>query len=91
MAGDEVVQLYISHLNATVPVPIRSLAGFKRISLQPGETKNVEFMVAPSAFSIVNNNGQREIIPGEFEISAGGGQPGQKGSSGVLTTKISVL
>ncbi len=77
-AGDEVVQLYLSNLNAPVAVPLRSLKGFKRIHLLPGEGKTVEFSILPVAFSIINDKNKREVLPGQFEISVGGGQPGSK-------------
>jgi beta-glucosidase len=78
LAGDEVVQLYLSNLKAPVAVPIRSLKGFKRIHLLPGETKTVEFSIPPDAFSIINDKNERVILPGQFEIYVGGGQPGSK-------------
>ncbi len=94
IAGDEVVQLYISDLNATVPAPIRSLKGFKRVHLKPGENKRVEFIVNPDAFSIINDSNERIIIPGKFELSVGGGQPGSKGTIegvNILKKEISIL
>ena len=92
IAGDEVVQVYLSHLNATVPVPIRALVGFKRIHLLPGEIKTVKFSIPPAAFSIINNKNEREILPGEFGISIGGRQPqGDPDSdSGILTARINL-
>ena len=94
MAGDEVVQLYLSNLNALVAVPLRCLKGFKRIHLLPGESKTVEFSIPPLAFSIINDKNKREILPGQFEISVGGRQPVQKtdpAESNVLTTKITLI
>src|SRR4029078_8576567 len=41
-AGDEVVQLYVQHLDSKIQRPIQELRGFKRVSLQPGEEKSVE-------------------------------------------------
>ena len=41
-AGDEVVQLYVTHLNSEVERPLKELRGFRRVTLQPGETKTVE-------------------------------------------------
>jgi beta-glucosidase len=48
-AGDEVVQLYVKHLKSTLPMPVRSLRGFSRVALQPGEEKRVTFTLTPSA------------------------------------------
>ncbi len=75
-AGDEVAQVYVSRRDSPVPVPIRSLAAFQRIHLQPGERRTVNFVLAPNTFSLVNDKMQRVILPGAFEFSVGGGQPG---------------
>ena len=94
LAGDEVVQVYVSNLNSQVPVPIRALKGFKRIHLQPGKTEAVYFTISPDAFSIIDEDNRRVILPGKFEISVGGGQPGSKGSTekiNILTKRISLL
>jgi len=85
--GDEVVQVYLSNKSASVLVPLRALKGFKRIHLLPGETKTVPFILSPDAFALINEKNEKVILPGKFEISAGGGQPG-KGSnnlSAILT------
>lgn len=74
--GDEVVQLYLSNLTAGVPVPIRSLDGFKRVHLMPGETRTVTLVIRPDAFSLIDSNNKRVTLPGKFQIAVGGGQPG---------------
>ena len=74
--GDEVVQLYLTDVAASAPVPIRTLVGFDRISLRPREKRTVTFTITPRQMSLIDNNGKRVIEPGEFSISAGGGQPG---------------
>jgi beta-glucosidase len=78
LRGDEVVQVYASHLNANIKVPVRSLVEFQRVSLEPGESKQIDFEIAPTAFSVFNEKGERTIVPGQFEIAVGGGQPGIK-------------
>lgn len=91
--GDEVVQVYISKLDSPVKTPIRSLAGFKRIHLQAGESKTINFTLPHSAFSILNKNNEREILPGSFEISVGGGQPASRGTAegiNLIKTKIKI-
>lgn len=75
IAGDEVVQLYISNLSSSVPVPIRALKAFKRIHLLPGEVKTVSFSIAPEAFSVIDEQNKRVVKPGLFEFTVGGGQP----------------
>jgi len=74
-AGDEVVQLYVSDLDASVPVPIRQLQGFERVHLAPGETKTVTFALTPRQLSLVNDEGRRVIEPGTFQVAVGGRQP----------------
>lgn len=70
-AGDEVVQVYISDVQASVPVAIKALKGFKRIHLKPGEEQTVSFTLEPEAFSLIDRNFKRVIEPGEFEIMVG--------------------
>jgi beta-glucosidase len=74
--GDEVVQLYLTDVAASAPVPIRTLVGFDRLSLRPGEKRTVTFTITPRQMSLIDDNGKRVIEPGEFAITVGGGQPG---------------
>lgn len=69
--GDEVVQLYLTDVAATAPVPIRALVGFKRISLRPGEKRAVTFTISPQQMSLIDNGGKRVIEPGEFLVGVG--------------------
>lgn len=73
--SDEVVQLYISDLKASVEVPNFQLIKMKRIALNSGETKEVVFELTPKAFEIVKNDGSRTIESGEFKIYVGGSSP----------------
>ncbi|HEY6215010.1 MAG TPA: glycoside hydrolase family 3 C-terminal domain-containing protein [Pyrinomonadaceae bacterium] len=77
--GDEVVQLYLTDVAASVPVPIRTLVGFERISLRPREKRSVTFTITPRQMSLIDNNDKRVIEPGEFLISVGGSQQGLRG------------
>jgi len=77
--GDEVIQLYITDEKASTPRPIRELEGFKRISLKPGESKDVDFTLDQRHFSIINAKDKRVIEPGYFTVSVGGKQPGFHG------------
>ena len=74
-SGDEVVQLYITRTQSYIPVPIRSLQGIQRISLQPGESRKVEFTLQPEQFSEIDALMQRCVEPGEYQIGIGGRQP----------------
>jgi beta-glucosidase len=83
LAGDEVVQLYLSDLKASTPRPMVQLEGFERIHLKPGESETVTFRIKPEQFSIIGKNDKRVIERGKFKISVGGGQPGKKASNSV--------
>jgi beta-glucosidase len=79
IAGEEVVELYLTDEKASTPRPVRELEGFQRITLNAGESKNVEFILKPRQLSIINNKEKRVIEPGYFTISVGGKQPGFTG------------
>jgi beta-glucosidase len=53
-AGDEVVQLYVKHLNSAVSRPLEELKGFKRVTLQPGEQKTVEIPLPAESLAYWN-------------------------------------
>lgn len=74
--GDEVVQLYVSHSpEGRVSVPVRSLKGFRRVSLKPGESRKVSFTLTPEELGLVDNRGNLVMAPGALQIYIGGGQP----------------
>jgi beta-glucosidase len=83
--GDEVVQLYVVPppliVRGTQPVLQRMLAGFQRVTLKAGETRRVRFALDPRAMSSVARDGTRAVVPGEYRLFVGGGQPG--GADGV--------
>jgi beta-glucosidase len=86
--GDEVVQVYVTHVAASVPVPIRSLAGVSRVTLRPGEKQTVSFTITPEQLSIIDDGGRRVVEPGEFLITVGGKQPGFRGHADAQTTGV---
>jgi beta-glucosidase len=88
LAGEEVVQLYLKRLGSSVPVPIRSLEGFQRIGLQPGERKTVAFTLTPRQLSIIGKDNVRRAEPGVLEVSVGGKQPGFRGAADATTTGV---
>ncbi len=69
--GDEVVQLYIKELYASVVTPVIELKGFKRIHLKAGETKEEEFKITPELLSMINESLKRVVEPGDFRIMIG--------------------
>ncbi|HTX89227.1 MAG TPA: glycoside hydrolase family 3 N-terminal domain-containing protein [Bacteroidales bacterium] len=70
-AGDEVVQLYIREKDSGKPVPLRSLKGFKRISLKPGETQKVSFSLPVKELAYwVPEHHAFEVEPGIYILEA---------------------
>jgi beta-glucosidase len=74
MAGDVVVQLYLSHPGLDGG-PIRCLAGMQRVSLNPRQSKPVSIQVSNRGLSVVTADGTRRVVPGELQIWVGDGQP----------------
>lgn len=72
LRGDEVVQMYIRDEVSSVTRPIKELKGFERISLRPGETRRVTFIVTPEKLQFFNREMKRVVEPGRFQIMAGG-------------------
>lgn len=70
-AGDEIVQLYIRDLVSSVTRPVMELKDFKRISLAPGESKTVEFLITPDKLSFLDLNMRSIVEPGWFDIMVG--------------------
>lgn len=77
-AGEEVVQLYVSDVEASVRVPHRELRGFARIHLAPGEVRFLKFRVTPEMLALVDEFGAHVLEPGEFLLSVGGSQPDER-------------
>jgi len=86
--GEEVVQLYVIDLEASAPVPIRSLQGFQRVQLKAGEKKTVSFTLTPRQISLIDAESKRVVEPGSFELSVGGKQPGSRGTADASTTGV---
>ena len=83
--GDEVAQLYIHQSVSSVTRAVKELRGFHRVSLNPGETKTVEFTLGPNELSYLNRDMKRVVEPGTFEVMAGGN------SVDLITTTLNVV
>ncbi|WP_369937054.1 glycoside hydrolase family 3 C-terminal domain-containing protein [Xanthomonas tesorieronis] len=86
-AGDEVVQVYLEYPQRAQS-PLRSLVGFQRVTLQPGETREVSFDLEPRQLSDVDRAGQRAVQPGDYRVFVGGGQPGTDAPGGEAAFSI---
>lgn len=72
MKGDEVAQIYVRDVNASIKVPINQLKRFQRITLSPGEHKTLTFKIPASEFSYYDTKtNDFKIESGEFEIQVG--------------------
>ena len=75
IAGDEVVEAYLR--TPEKEGPLRSLAGFQRVRLEPGESRDVTLTMEPRAISSVDEKGDRAVLAGRYRLSVGSAQPGE--------------
>ncbi|WP_338243494.1 glycoside hydrolase family 3 N-terminal domain-containing protein [Aurantiacibacter hainanensis] len=71
VAGDEVVQLYVTRTAASVTQPVLELKGFERVTLSPGETRTVRFVIEPRKLAIWNRDMVEENERGPVTLSVG--------------------
>ena len=69
--ADEVVQLYLHDVAASIARPVKELKDFARISLRAGETRNVTFTITADKLKFYNSELQYVCEPGEFQIMVG--------------------
>ena len=69
--GDEVVQLYIRDVVSSVTRPVKELKGFKRVTLEPGETARVGFEITPELLAFYDIDMLFRVEPGEFRLMVG--------------------
>ncbi len=69
--GDEVVQLYLRDVAASVTRPVKELKGFQRISLRPGEKRRVEFTLTSEHLGFWNHENRFVVEPGGFKVTIG--------------------
>ncbi len=77
-AAEEVVQLYITDVSASVEVPQYALKGFERVTLAPGASRTVTFEITPKALEMVNYQGESVLEAGDFRVSVGGSVPSER-------------
>lgn len=82
--ADEIVQLYIRDMVASISRPVKELKGFQRIHLAVGESKEVNFDITPDMLKFYNADLKHVIEPGDFQIMIG------TNSKDVKTMKLSV-
>ncbi len=87
LTADEVVQLYVTHRDASAPAPLRALKAFRRVSLKPGEKRTARFTLSPRDLSLVTAEGERVVQPGRLALAVGGKQP-VTGTGDATTTEV---
>ena len=68
--GDEVVQLYVQDVVASITRPVQELKGFQRVTLKPGETRRVAFTLGPQELGLYDRQMTWVVEPGEFRVRA---------------------
>jgi beta-glucosidase len=76
--AEEVVQVYLSDLQASVEVPFQSLVAFQRIALKAGESKQVTFSITPQMMMLFDDDGRQKLEPGDFRLTIGGCSPSRR-------------
>ncbi|MBN1265920.1 MAG: glycoside hydrolase family 3 C-terminal domain-containing protein [Anaerolineales bacterium] len=71
MAGDEVVQLYLRDEYASIPRPVKELKGYKRIALEPGESRKVLFHLSVDQLAFHNQEMELVLEPGRILVMLG--------------------
>jgi beta-glucosidase len=66
-----VVQLYLADLLGSVARPVMELKGFQRISLRPGESREVIFSLTPTMLTMLDRDMRRVVEPGDFRVMVG--------------------
>ena len=79
------MQLYIRQEISSVTRPVKELRGFRRIALNPGETKTVELTLGFDELSFLNRDMHRVVEPGIFTMMVGGN------SIDLMETKLNVI
>lgn len=70
-AGKEVAQLYVRDMKSSVATPVKQLFGFEKISLQPGEERQLRFRLPVCDLYLHNQRMERVVEPGDFELQIG--------------------
>lgn len=70
-AGDEVVQVYVTDLAASVTRPVRQLRAFERVTLEPGASKTLAFTLGPADLGLYDARMRWVVEPGRFQVTAG--------------------
>ncbi|MBJ2124386.1 glycoside hydrolase family 3 protein [Flavobacterium sp. IB48] len=92
MEGEEVSQLYLVNLDSTIKAPLKSLKGFERFNLKPGQSTVVSFNLSPEDLSYVTEDGSLKQYQDKVQIAVGGRQPDEKekGKNNLITKTLKI-
>jgi beta-glucosidase len=83
--------VYVRDDVATVAQPVRSLQGFRRVSLAAGEKRTVTFVLGPDAFALYDRSMRRVVEPGRFTVFVGTNSDATLSSKFLVTGSTVVL
>jgi beta-glucosidase len=86
VAGDEVVQLYVHDVLATIERPVQQLRGFKRVTLAPGEAARVTFHLSAAQLALYDRDGRWLIEPGRIDVMVGASSADIRATSSFVIT-----
>lgn len=89
-SASEVVQFYLTDLEASTIVPLHHLIGFERLEFLAGEKRKVEFLITPEMMSFYDDAGRMTLESGEFCLEIGGCSPGTRGQDLGAPSPLSV-
>ncbi|NND07821.1 MAG: glycoside hydrolase family 3 protein [Saprospiraceae bacterium] len=89
--ADEVVQLYITALEASSTEPLFSLQGVQRIRIEPQSSTQVTFLITPEMLALVNDQGEHVLEKGDFKVSIAGSVPTARAEELGATKPASVI
>ena len=72
VAADEVVQLYVRDVVASITRPVKELKGFRRVRVEPSETVTIDFELHTSDLTFYGRDMQPTVEPGDFHVWIGG-------------------
>ncbi|MFX0211658.1 MAG: glycoside hydrolase family 3 C-terminal domain-containing protein, partial [Candidatus Hodarchaeota archaeon] len=75
---EEVLQLYVTDVEASVEVPLHSLKDFKRLNVPAGGLSQVTFEINTEMLKLINEKGEQVLEPGEFLITIAGSSPSKR-------------
>ena len=84
-AGDEVVQLYLRDVVASVTRPVKQLVGFARLHLEPAERRRLRFSVDPSQLAFYDAGMRLVVEPGELRVMVGASSADVRLEASVVT------